>query len=56
MLTMLCADSDPQRLAQISEDIQPLKRRLTLLQATSLFQAEQLILQNKQNIALILCA
>ncbi|PKH04204.1 histidine kinase [Psychromonas sp. MB-3u-54] len=56
MLTMLCADSDPQRLAQIIEDLQPLKTRLTLLQATSLFQAEQLILQNKQNIALILCA
>jgi signal transduction histidine kinase len=56
MLTMLCVDSDPQRLAQIIADLQPLKTRLTLLQATSLFQAEQLILQNKQNIALILCA
>jgi signal transduction histidine kinase len=55
MLTMLCVDSDPQRLAQIIADLQPLKTRLTLLQATSLFQAEQVIL-HKQNIALILCA
>jgi len=56
MLIMLCVDSDPQRLAQITEDLQPLSAGLTLLQATSLYQAEQLILQNKQNIALILCA
>lgn len=56
MLTMLCVDSDPQRLAQIIDDLQPLHASLTLLQATSLYQAERLILQNKHNIALILCA
>jgi len=56
MLTMLCVDSDLQRLAQIRADLQPLNAGLTLLQATSLYQAELLILQNKQNIALILCA
>ncbi|HEY5715789.1 MAG TPA: ATP-binding protein [Psychromonas sp.] len=56
MLTMLCADSNEQRLARIIQDLQPLSAHLTTLQATSLSQAEQLILQNKQDIALILCA
>ncbi|MGB5445693.1 MAG: ATP-binding protein [Psychromonas sp.] len=56
MLTMLCVDDNQQHLDQIILDLQPLSGHLITLQATSLFQAEKLILQNKQDIALILCA
>jgi len=55
MLTMLCIDSHQQRLAQIILDLQPLSTHLRLLQASSLYEARQLILENKQNISLILC-
>ncbi|MFT6987352.1 MAG: signal transduction histidine kinase [Psychromonas sp.] len=56
MLTLLCVDSDSQRLAQIKQDLLPLSARLTFIEATNLQQAEKLILQEKQNIALILSA
>ena len=56
MLTILCVDSDLQRLAQIKQDLLPLSARLNILDTTTQHQAEQLILQNSHNIALILCA
>ncbi len=56
MLTMLCIDSNQQRLAQIKQDLLPLSARLTLIEASNIHQAEQLIIQNRQKIALILCA
>jgi len=56
MLTLLCVDSDAQRLAQIRQDLLPLSARLTFIEATCLAQAEKIILQASQNIALILCA
>ncbi len=56
MLTILCVDSDSQRLAQIKQDLLPLSARLSVIEATNLQQAEQLILQSSQDIALILCA
>jgi len=56
MLTMLCVDSNQQQLDQIIQDLQALSTHLITLNATNLVQAKQLILQNKQDIALILCA
>jgi signal transduction histidine kinase len=56
MLTILCVDSDSQRLAQIKQDLLPLSARLNIIEAVTLHKAEQLILQGNPNIALILCA
>ncbi|MCW8995404.1 MAG: cyclic nucleotide-binding domain-containing protein, partial [Psychromonas sp.] len=56
MLTILCIDSNLQRLAQINQDLLPLSARLHVIDATNLQQAEQIILQNSQEIAIILCA
>lgn len=56
MLTILCVDSDLQRLAQIKQDLLPLSARLNVIDAINLHKAEQFILQNNQKIALILCA
>jgi signal transduction histidine kinase len=56
MLTILCIDSDPQRLAQIKQDLLPLSAQITIIQAINLLQAEKLIVQDKEKIALILCA
>ncbi|PKG40599.1 histidine kinase [Psychromonas sp. Urea-02u-13] len=56
MLTMLCVDSDLQRLAQIKQDLLPLSATLQLVEATTLYEARQLIVQNSDTFALILCA
>ncbi|MEH6453654.1 MAG: ATP-binding protein [Psychromonas sp.] len=56
MLVMLCIDSNPQQLEQITKDLSPLSTYLTLITATSLQQAKELITKNKQKISLILCA
>jgi signal transduction histidine kinase len=56
MLTILCVDSNLQRLAQVKQDLLPLGARLTAIEATNIQEAEHLIVQNPSNIALILCA
>ena len=56
MLTILCVDSDLQRLAQIKHDLRPLNTRLNIIDRTTIFQAKRLILQDGKNIALLLCA
>lgn len=56
MLTILCVDSDLQRLAQIKQDLLPLSARLNIIDAQDLHKAQQLVLQSNQKIALILCA
>jgi signal transduction histidine kinase len=53
---MLCVDSDLQRLAQIKQDLLSLSATLQLVEATSLYKARQLIVQNSDTFALILCA
>jgi len=45
MLTMLCVDSDPQRLSEIKQDLFPLNATLKLVEATTLKEAQQLILE-----------
>ena len=52
MLTMLCVDSDVQRLAQIKQDLQPLDSSIKLVEATSLKDALHLILHKKKNLRL----
>ena len=56
MLSMLCVDSDLQRLAQINQDLLPLGATLKIVKATNLKQALQFIVQNKEKFALILSA
>ena len=56
MLSILCVDSDAQRLEQIKQDLQPFTTRFRLLGAENLQQAEQLILQYAPEISLLLCA
>lgn len=56
MLAILCVDSAPQRLAQIKQDLLPLSARFNIITATDRHSAEQLLLQNTHNIALLLCA
>lgn len=53
---MLCVDSDSQRLAQIKQDLLPLNSTLTIIEATTLQKAQQLLLQNTEGVALILAA
>ncbi len=53
MLAILCVDSVPQRLAQIKQDLVPLSVRFHIITATNCHKAEQLLLQNTHNIALI---
>lgn len=53
---MLCIDSNPQQLEQIKKDLSPLPTPLTLITATSLQQAKQLMAENEHKISLILCA
>ena len=56
MLTILCIDSELQRLAQLKQDLLPLSIRFKVIEATTQKDAERLLLQNDQNIALLLCA
>lgn len=56
MLTLLCIDSVPQRLAQIKQDLQTLTVQITIREATSLRQAEDILLHSSQDIALLLCS
>ncbi|GLS90837.1 transcriptional regulator [Psychromonas marina] len=56
MLTMLCVDSDLQRLTQVKQDLLPLSATLDLVTATSIKTAIELILKNEKKIALILSA
>lgn len=56
MLTLLCVDSDIQRLAQIKLDLQSLSATLNIIDVATLKEAQQLILQNNQKFALILSA
>ena len=57
MLTILCIDSDLQRLSEIKQDTRPLSPCLNIIEATTLHKAKQLTQQeNKNNIALIICA
>jgi len=56
MLTILCVDSDLQRLAQIRQDLLPLSARLTFISASGAKEAEQLIVRHQEKLALILCA
>ena len=53
---MLCVDNNPQQLEQIKKDLSPLSASLTLIQATSLQQAQKLITDNNAHFSLILCA
>ena len=53
---MLCVDNNSQQLEQIKKDLSPLSANLTLIQATSLQQAQKLITDNNQFFSLILCA
>jgi signal transduction histidine kinase len=55
MSIMLCVDNNPQQFAQIKKDLSLLSS-LTLIQATSLQQAEKLITENNSHISLILCS
>jgi len=56
MLTMLCVDSDSQRLAQVRQDLLPLSATLKVVEAGSIKSAIALILQSDEKIALILSA
>jgi len=56
MLTMLCVDSDPQRLSEIKQDLFPLNATLKLVEATTLKEAQQLILEGDGEFSLILTA
>ncbi|PKF61667.1 histidine kinase [Psychromonas sp. psych-6C06] len=56
MLTLLCVDSDCERLIQIKQDLQPLDGILHIAEANNLAQASKFILQNSTEIALILSA
>lgn len=56
MLSILCVDSDAQRLEQMKQDLLPFATRFKILAATNLRQAEALLLQCAQNITLLLCA
>lgn len=56
MLSMLCVDSDVQRLAQIKQDLLPLSATLKVIEATNLAQASQLILLNKNQFVIIMSA
>lgn len=56
MHTILCIDSDLQRLAQIKKDLNASTTSLELIEATTQKESLQLIKQNSQKIALIFCA
>jgi len=56
MLTILCVDSELQRLAQLKQDLLPLSVRFKVIEATTQKSAEKLLLQNGQHITLLLCA
>jgi len=56
MLSILCVDSELQRLAQLKQDLLPLSVRFNIIDADTQKNAEQLLLQDNQNIALIICA
>lgn len=53
---MLCVDSDLRRLAQIKQDLLPLSQSLKIIEAHTLQQAQQFILQKSEEFALILSA
>ncbi|WP_022940194.1 ATP-binding protein [Psychromonas hadalis] len=56
MLTLLCVDSDIQRLAQIKQDLLPLSATLKIVEACTLKEAQLLIFQKSEEFALILTA
>lgn len=56
MLTILCVDSNLQRLAQIKQDLLSLSGSCEIIAATSLRYAQQLIVQNNNSFALIFSA
>lgn len=56
MLTILCIDSDLQRLAQLRQDLLPLSAKLNIIEANNTAAAELLILKNNPAIVLIICA
>ncbi|MEI6898148.1 MAG: ATP-binding protein [Psychromonas sp.] len=56
MLSILCVDSDLQRLDKIKQDLQPLNQQLKIWGSTDFKKALQLILQKKEEFALILSA
>lgn len=56
MLTVLCIDSNLQQLAQLRQDLLPLSASLNMIEATSVAEAQQLIIKNNPEIALIICA
>lgn len=53
---MLCVDSDLQRLKQMKQNLLPLDATLKIIEATNLKQALQLILEKREEFALIISA
>ncbi|MCK5819120.1 MAG: cyclic nucleotide-binding domain-containing protein [Psychromonas sp.] len=56
MITLLCVDSDIQRLSQLCADLAHLNDRLVIVRANNLQEAKQKIKNTQQSISAIICA